>query len=98
MAGLFMSGLYPLTMSLPSSMGLKVKPHNTSKHVLGGCIGGSLGPFIAGMMMKSFGPGAMFVLMLIVVIAMIFVFKRVVSYSNTMFIQPKKISSSSEAL
>lgn len=79
--GFFMSGMYPLTMSLPSSMGLKVKPQNTSRYVLGGCLGGSLGPFLAGLLMKSFGPSAMFVQMFIVVVIAIFVFKKVVSYS-----------------
>ena len=61
MMGLFMSGMYPLTMSLPSSMGLKTKPQNTSRYVLGGCLGGSLGPFLIGLSMKFFGPSAMFV-------------------------------------
>lgn len=94
MMGLFMSGMYPLTMSLPSSMGLKIKPQNTSRYVLGGCLGGSLGPFLAGLLMKSFGPSAMFFQMLFVVIATLCVYKKVVHYSdNVLFQQPHATAS-----
>lgn len=82
--GLFMSGIYPLTMSLPSSLGLKVTPQNTSRYVLGGCIGGALIPYLIGLIMKHLGSGALFVCMIWVLFVMIAVLRRVLRMSEAL--------------
>jgi fucose permease len=83
--GLFMSGIYPLAMSLTTSLKLKVTPKNTSRYVLGGCIGSSL-PFITGLL----------VVMLFIIICMIFTYRKVLKHSQHI-LNPTIIKSSSSA-
>ncbi len=62
--GLFGSGLYPLTMSYPGSQGLKVTSKNTSRYALGGCIGGSVAPYLCGKLMSHYkNAGALFIVL-----------------------------------
>lgn len=96
-AGLFMSGIYPLTMSMPNSIGLKVAPKNTSRYVLGGCVGGALVPFLVGLTMKHFGAGSMFVSMVWVLFLMILVFRRLLARSDTIM-KPTPSALTAEAL
>lgn len=72
--GLFMSGVYPLTMSLPASLGLTVSPTNTSRYAMGGCVGTAVFPYLVGIVMASFGADSMFWCMAVLAAAMGFVF------------------------
>lgn len=96
--GLFMSGIYPLTMSLPTSIGLHVTPKNTSRYVLGGCVGGALVPWGIGLVMKGFGPGSLFVCMVWVLFVMVYVFRRVLKVSEGLGKNRQRPAMTAEAL
>jgi fucose permease len=76
--GLFMSGVYPLTMSLPTSLGLTVQPKNTSSYAMGGCVGTALFPYIIGLVMAKFGPDSLFWCMAVVAIIMAVIFRGLI--------------------
>jgi MFS family permease len=69
--GLFMSGVYPLTMSMPSSLKLRTSSKNTSVYAMGGCFGTICIPFVVGVVMEHFGPNSLFICMQIIAIAMV---------------------------
>lgn len=50
--GVFMSGIYPLTITLPNSYGMEINSKNTSQYILGSCIGFGATPYLVGLLMK----------------------------------------------
>lgn len=61
--GLFASSVYPLTMSMPASLGLRTEGRNTSLYAMGGCFGVTLLPFAIGLVMEYSGPNSLFLCM-----------------------------------
>lgn len=81
--GLFMSGVYPLTMNLTNSMGYKVLPKNTSRYVLGGCIGGATIPYLTGVFMHFSGPSLLFLSMFIFIICSCLIYAKIHTFNST---------------
>lgn len=81
--GLFCSGIYPLTMNLPNSLGLKTSTRNTSKYALGGSIGESVLPFFAGLTIDWFGREAMFIDEIILGICLIILYFKAISIGKS---------------
>lgn len=91
--GLFMSGIYPLTMNLTNSLGYKVMPKNTSRYVLGGCIGGAVIPYLTGVVMHLSGPSFLFLSMLIFITCSCLIYCRINNFkSGTTTQQSKPVS------
>jgi fucose permease len=60
-AGICMSGIYPLTITVPNSYGMQASSKNTSQYILGSCIGFGATPYLVGLLMDQFGPDMLFV-------------------------------------
>jgi MFS family permease len=80
--GLFCSGIYPLTMNLPNSLSMKTSTRNTSKYALGGSMGETILPFLAGTAMAHFGQNSLFIWELVLVILLIGVYKYSLDIAN----------------
>ena len=81
--GLFCSGIYPLTMNLPNSLGMKTTTKNTSKYAFGGSLGLTILPFIGGMSISWFGKNGMFGCEFVLLIVTIAAFNYALSVADS---------------
>lgn len=73
--GFFCSSMYPLTMNLPNSLGMKTTTKNTSKYALGGSLGESVLPFVGGLSISWFGKNAMFGCELVLLVVIVLTYR-----------------------
>lgn len=81
--GLCCSGVYPLTMNLPNSLGIKTSTANTSKFAFGGSVGESVIPFFMGLTIDWFGRDAMFADELILGLALLYLYFKAVQIGKS---------------
>lgn len=81
-SGIFMSGIYPLTITLPNSYGMQASSKNTSQYILGSCIGFGATPYLVGILMENFGPDMLFVSEEVTAIVMLIILWQVTIIGN----------------